>query len=261
MELGTQIGRDTLYKKRTEIPRQVAQGQTQQKGGYGEELRQQGKEVFNIRSERPVIKAKRVDPIVSPTEQYTKDAVKTALKEELQKFISSRGLGGEDKPGDFAQTTPFAGGGGSKNFFTPDKLGNLSYANMPFVPQDQYKGVETDNLRYGDTMPEGAFGIGSKATDDFSGLDKYQSTAGDFAKEQEKQRLAKVMSSLPSDYKQTEQKAFDDAEAYRKLVASGLDKTVSGEDAQVNVGSGRLGSFGLGTAGEGAPSGDDLKEG
>ena len=27
------------------------------------------------------------------TEQYTKDAVKTALKEELKKFISSRGLG------------------------------------------------------------------------------------------------------------------------------------------------------------------------
>lgn len=69
------------------------------------------------------------------------------------------------------------------------------------------------------------------------------------------------MSSLPSDYKQTEQRAFDDAEAYRKLVASGLDKTVSGEDAQVNVGSGRLGTFGLGTAGQGAPSGDALPAG
>ena len=67
--------------------------QTQQKGGYGEELKQQGQEIFNVRSERPVIQAKRVDPIVSPTEQYTKDAVKTAM-EELKKFIVGRGLGG-----------------------------------------------------------------------------------------------------------------------------------------------------------------------
>ncbi len=42
---------------------------------------------------------------------------------------------------------------------------NLSYANMPFVPNSEYKGVETDNKRYGNTMPEGAFGIGSKSTD------------------------------------------------------------------------------------------------
>mgnify|MGYP001452603912 CR=1 FL=1 len=208
MELGTQIGRDTLYKKKQNvIPKQVAQGQTQQKGGYGEELRQQGKEVFNIRSERPVIKAKRVDPIVSPTVQYTEDAVKTALKEELKKFISSRGLGG-DTSGSPAQTTPFAGSGGGKkpDFFSGDNLGNLSYKNMPFVPQSQYKGVETDNLRYGDTFPDGAIGIGSKSTDDFT--DRYPSTAGDFDREKRG-----PIANLPSDYKQTEQKAFDDAAA------------------------------------------------
>ena len=256
-----EVTRTSLRAQRNKVPKQVAQGQTQQKGGYGEEVKQQGKEIFNIRSDRPVIQAKRVDPIVSPTVEYTEDAVKTALKEELKKFISSRGLG-EDTSGATEQTASFAGGGGGgKGFFSGDNLGNLSYKNMPFVPEDQYKGVETDNLRYGDTMPEGAFGIGSKATDDFSGLDKYQSTAGDFAREKEKEKYAKLMSSLPSDYKQTEQRAFDDAEAYRKLVASGLDKTVSGEDAQVNVGSGRLGTPGLGTAGKLAPSGDDLKPG
>ena len=87
-----EVTRTSLRSQRNQAPKQVSQGgQTEQKGEYGEELRQQGKEVFNIRSERPVIQAKRVDPIVSPTEQYTKDAVKTALKEELKKFISSRG--------------------------------------------------------------------------------------------------------------------------------------------------------------------------
>ena len=29
---------------------------------------------------------------------------------------------------------------------------------MPFVPQSGYKGVETGNLRYGDTFPDGAIG-------------------------------------------------------------------------------------------------------
>lgn len=55
-----------------------------------------------------------------------------------------------------------------KGFLSPtfkNKTKNLSYANMPFVPNSQYKGVETDNIRYGNTMPAGAFGIGSKSTD------------------------------------------------------------------------------------------------
>ena len=69
MELGTQIGRDTLYKKRTEIPRQVAQGQTQQKGGYGEEVRQKLETLGDVRRESPIIQSKRVDPVVSEPEQ------------------------------------------------------------------------------------------------------------------------------------------------------------------------------------------------
>ena len=246
-----EVTRTSLRSQRNQVPKQISQGgQTQQKGRFGEELKQKGQEIFNIRSERPVIQAKRVDPIVSPTEQYTKDAVKTAM-EKLKKFVLNQGLGG-DTSGATEQTTPFAsgGGGGRPNFFsglTNDQLGRLSTQQL----------VDRDNRMYGNTFPDGAIGIGSKSTDDFSKNPEYQSTAGDF----EKQRLAQVMSSLPSDYKQTEQKAFDDAEAYRKLVASGLDKTVSGEDAQVNVGSGSLGSFGLGTAGQGAPSGDALPAG
>ena len=41
----------------------------------------------------------------------------------------------------------------------------LFYETMPFIPMNKYKGVESDNERYGDTMPDGAFGIGSKSTD------------------------------------------------------------------------------------------------
>ena len=252
-----EVTRTSLRTQKNQIPKQVRQGgQTQQKGRYGEELRAQLQTIGDIKREAPVITAQRVEAVVSPTEQYTRDAVKTAM-EKLKKFVA--GVSGGD--GDTAQTTPStptAGGGGGKkpDFFsssglTNDQLGLLTTQEL----------VDRDNKMYGNTFPDGAIGIGSKSTDDFSNNPEYQSTAGDFAREQEKAKYAKLMSSLPSDYKQTEQRAFDDAEAYRKLVASGLDKTVSGEDAQVNVGSGSLGSFGLGTAGQGAPSGDALKPG
>ena len=170
-----EVTRTSLRSQRNQVPKQVRQGgQTQQKGEYGEELRQQGKEVFNIRSERPVIQAKRVDSIVSPTVQYTKDAVKTAM-EKLKKFVLSQGLGG-DTSGATEQTTPFTstgGGGGRPDFFsglTNDQLGLLSTQQL----------VDRDNLMYGDTFPDGAIGINSKSTDDFT--DRYPSTVGDFDK-------------------------------------------------------------------------------
>ena len=163
MELGnTQIGRDTLYKKKqSEVPKQVAQGQTQQKGGYGEELRRQLETIGDVRREKPIIKAKRVDPVVSDPEQYTEDAIKTAL-EKLEKFILGRGLGGEDKPGDFEQTTPFSGGGGggvNKNFFG---------GSTPFDRMTTQQLVDRDNRMYGNTFPKGSFGSGSKETIDSS---------------------------------------------------------------------------------------------
>jgi DNA-binding transcriptional regulator WhiA len=81
-----EITRTSLRAQRDQqIPRQVAQGQTQQKGGYGEELRQQLQTIGDVRREAPVITAKQVEAVVSPTEQYTKDAVKTAM-EKLKKF-------------------------------------------------------------------------------------------------------------------------------------------------------------------------------
>ncbi len=245
-----EVTRTFLRSQTGNVPKQVrmAGSVTQTKGKYGEELKGKLGTLGDVRREAPVIQAKRVDPIISPTEQYTQDAIKTAL--EKAKLAVQAGLGESQVDATAIQDAISgggSGGGGNKGFFSGSDLSGMSTQQL----------VDRDNRMYGDTFPDGAIGIGSKSTDDFSNNPEYQSTAGDF----EKERLAKVMSSLPSDYKQTEQRAFDDAEAYRKLVASGLNKTVSGEDAQVNVGSGRLGSFGLGTAGEGAPSGDALKPG
>lgn len=74
---------------------------------------------------------------------------------------------GEPKPDPVLVSPPKKNvrGSGAKNNRGTFDWGSLSYSNKPFVPQKDYKGVETDNERYGDTMPEGAFGIGSKKTD------------------------------------------------------------------------------------------------
>ena len=270
-------------QKKQQVPKQTSQGQTQQRGGYGEELKEQLQSIGNIRRDAPVIKAKRVDPIISPTEQYTKDAVKTAM-EKLKKFILGRGLGG-DTAGATEQTTPFAsgggGGGGAPGFFS-----GLTTQQL----------VNRDNRRYGNTVPKGSFGSGSLKTiqdsptsavdtniarhsegtsedqpatvlfqkeevkapmgTTFTGIGTREFTKAftEKLKEQPKQTVA----ALPSDYKETEQAAFDAAKAYKEqaaaLKASGLDKTVGGSSSQANVGSGRTGSFGAGTHGQGAPT-------
>ena len=235
------------------MPKQVRYAGAATKGKYGEELRENLSTLGQIRGKAPVIKADAVEAAVSDPNQYTKDAIKTAL--EKAALALQQGLGQDTSdPTDATISPTTSGGGGNKGFFSADDLGNLSYKNMPFVPQSQYKGVETDNLRYGDTMPDGAFGIGSKSTDDFSNLPQYQSS---ITKEEPRQTVA----ALPSDYKETEAKAFLDAAAYQAIKDAGTDKTFGGEDAQVNVGSGSLGTFGLGTYGKPAPSGDDLKAG
>jgi len=250
-----QVGRDTLYKKKQyEVPEQVSYAGSATKGKYGEETKQKLLDLGKIRGKAPVIKADAVEAVVSDPNQYTKDAIKTALKKAALALQQGLSKDTTDPTDATISPTTSGGGGGNKGYFSPDSLGNLSYENMPFVPQSQYKGVETDNLRYGNTFPDGAIGIGSKSTDDFSNLPQYQSS---ITKEEPRQTVA----ALPSDYKETESKAIQVLQDYKKIVAAGLDKTVGGEDAQVNVGPGNMGTFGLGTYGKPVPSGDALKEG
>ena len=151
-----EVTRGSLRAQRNQkAPKQVSQRQTRETGGYGDELKQQLQNIGDVKREAPVIQAKKIEQIVSPTEQYTQDAVKTAM-EKLKKFVVSQGLGG-DTSGTPATTTPFtstAGGGGgaleSRDFFTGltnDQLGLLSTQEL----------VDRDNEMYGDTFPEGSF--------------------------------------------------------------------------------------------------------
>ena len=116
-----EITRTSLRAQRNQqVPTQVSQGLTQQKGSYGEELRQQLQTLGDVRRKAPVITAKQVEAVVSPTEQYTEDAVKTAM-EKLKKFIMGQGLGKDDGIAQTTPTTPTGGGGGggkAKDFFS-----------------------------------------------------------------------------------------------------------------------------------------------
>jgi len=258
-----QVTRTSLYKGKKEnnqsSPRQTRYAGQEKR--YGDELRENLSTIGQTaRSDRPVITAAAVETAAPTknTEYVDTEAIKTAI-EKLKNLAVQEGFAKDPTDATIKPTTTSGGGGGggggaNKGFFSGDDKGNLSYKNMPFVPQSQYKGVETDNLRYGDTFPDGAIGIGSKSTDDFSKLPQYQSSV---TKEEPRQTVA----ALPSDYKETEAKAFLDAKAYQAIKDAGTDKTFGGQDAQVNVGPGNMGTPGLGTYGKVAPSGDSLKAG
>ena len=290
----------SAQQKKSQQPKQIRYAGASEEGRYGDELRGKLSTIGDVRREAPVITAKKVDTVVSQNEQYTRDAVKTAMEKLKNLAVQAGFVKDTSDPVVSPTTSGGGGGGGNKGFFSASDLSGLSTQQL----------VDRDNQMYGNTFPDGAIGIGSKSTDDFSKNPEYQSTAGDFDKslykkqqdktyeqnrlkegekfadrgeregvnasgfqqanvrgsafntgKDESQRPKQTVAALPSDYKETEAKAFLDAKAFQALKDSGLDKTVGGQDAQVNVGSGRLGSFGLGTAGQGAPSGDALKPG
>ena len=98
-----------------DVPKQVrmAGSITQTKGKYGEELRGQLSKLGDIKREAPVITAKRVTAAVSEPEQYTQDAVKTALKK--LGLAVQEGLAKEQSGTSTTQPTTSGGGGGGGN--------------------------------------------------------------------------------------------------------------------------------------------------
>ena len=249
-------------ERKQQIPTQVSQGQTQQKGRYGEDLRPDISNIGKVRRKAPIITAQRVEGAVSDPVQYTKDAIKTAL--EKAKLALQAGYGKDIADAINEGTTSVGGGGGggvggagNKGYFSGGDLSST------FGGMSTQQLVDRDNKMYGDTFPEGAFSITQEEEKEKTSLPTTFTGIGtaDFLKSFTEKVKPQTVAALPSDYKETEQRAFDDAESYRKLVASGLDKTISGESSQANVGSGTKGSFGLGTHGQGAPSGTSLPTG
>ena len=107
-----EVTRTSLRSERDTPNKQVrmAGSITQTKGKYGEELKGQLSRIGEVRRESPVIQAKRVDAAVSEPEQYTKDAIKTALKK--LGLAVQEGLAGDQGSTPSTQI-PSSGGGRS----------------------------------------------------------------------------------------------------------------------------------------------------
>mgnify|MGYP001251526947 CR=1 FL=1 len=174
-----EITRTSLTGQRNQdIPKQVSQTQTQKIGKFGEKVRKDLGNMGGIKRDTQVIQAKRIDPVVSQTPEYTRDAVKTAL----EKARLALQAGFKKDPTDATTTpTPSVGGGGggggsnvNKGYFSADDLSGMStqelvdrdnkmYGNTfpegSFSATDTLSMVRRDNLRYGDTFPEGSFSI------------------------------------------------------------------------------------------------------
>ena len=171
-----EITRTSLRKKRSNdygsAPQQTRYG-GDEKGGYGKELRESLSSLGQGgRRETPVIKAAAIEAAVPTknTEYIDTEAVRTAM-EKLKNLAVQAGFAKDPTDATVKPTTTSGGGkGGGGGFFSSDDLSGMSTQQL----------VDRDNQMYGNTFPDGAIGIGSKSTDDFT--DRYPSTAGDFDK-------------------------------------------------------------------------------
>ena len=85
------------------------------------------------------------------------------LKEEIKEELKQ-----EFNLGDSLKETGKNILGGIKKTFGGIKDTISNFDGRPGSRDTKYEGVKSDNEKYGDTMPDGAFGIGSKSTDSFS---------------------------------------------------------------------------------------------
>ena len=162
----------SAQQKKSQQPKQIRYAGASEEGRYGDELRGKLSTIGDVRREAPVITAKKVDTVVSQNEQYTRDAVKTAMEKLKNLAVQAGFVKDTSDPVVSPTTSGGGGGGGNKGFFSASDLSGLSTQQL----------VDRDNQMYGNTFPDGAIGIGSKSTDDFSKNPEYQSTAGDFDK-------------------------------------------------------------------------------
>ncbi len=96
------------------VPKQVRYAGAATKGKYGEELRENLSTLGQIRGKAPVIKADAVEAAVSDPNEYTKDAIKTALKKAA--LALQEGLGKDTTdPTDATISPTTSGGGGGGN--------------------------------------------------------------------------------------------------------------------------------------------------
>ena len=148
------------------------------KGKYSDEVKSRMAGMGEVRSTRtnPIEAAfveliKTEDPF---TEIDTKKSYAPEEEEGLMEALEGVGDGTSDigeRVEEFLAPVTGGGGGGNK----PNVISRNPNDRVASMSTQQL--VDRDNKRYGNTFPDGAIGINSKSTDDFSKDPRYQSTA------------------------------------------------------------------------------------
>tara|TARA_Y100000004_G_scaffold71329_1_gene80247 strand:- start:102 stop:1313 length:1212 start_codon:yes stop_codon:yes gene_type:complete len=263
-----EVTRTFLRSETGDVPKQVrmAGSITQTKGKYGEELRGQLNKLGDVRRKSPVIQSKRVDPFVSEPEQYTQEAIKTALKKlglAVQEGIAKEQSGTSTTQ---PTTSGGGGGGGNKGYFSGSDLSGMStqqlvdrdnrmYGNTfpegSFSPTDTGAMVNRDKMMYGNTFPEGSFNITKPKEETSMGTTFTGIGTKEFTKaftEKQKEQPKQTVAALPSNYKETEKAAFDKAKSWQDSKAKGEAATkATGIPSGSNL---KAGSFGISAEGK-----------
>ena len=144
---------------------------------YGSQVRSRLEDLKNVRGTRaPAIEAAFVK-LLKTEDPFTQiDEKKSYAPGEENDFMGAlEGLGdggGSDvveRVEEFLEPITGGGGGNKPNVISSnpnDRISSMSTSQL----------VDRDNRMYGNTFPDGAIGIGSKSTDDFSKDPRYQSS-------------------------------------------------------------------------------------
>lgn len=150
---------------------------------YGDEVKSRMADIRNVKSTRVnPIQAAFVD-LIKTDDPFTQiDTKKSYAPEEEEGLLEGLGNVGEsniaERVEEFLEPeqTPVISGGSNQG----QKRADQQFARQEKNPSSRTSTaalVARDNRRYGNTVPDGSFGINSKSTDDFSKDPRYKSTA------------------------------------------------------------------------------------
>jgi len=149
---------------------------------YGSQVRSRLEDIKNVKSTRTKPIEAVFAKLLKTEDPFTQiEEKKSYAPEEEDGLMGALEGLGDGSGSDVAERVeeflePIVSGGGRSggNALSPERRQQLSNSAIGRMSTQQL--VNRDNRRYGNTVPDGSFGINSKSTDDFSKDPKYQSS-------------------------------------------------------------------------------------
>jgi len=147
---------------------------------YGSQVRSRLEDIKNVKSTRTKPIEAVFAKLLKTEDPFTQIEEKKSYAPEeedgLMGALEGLGNGGSEvaeRVEEFLEPI-ISGGSSGGNALSPERRQQLSNSAIGRMSTQQL--VNRDNRRYGNTVPDGSFGINSKSTDDFSKDPKYQSS-------------------------------------------------------------------------------------